>query len=120
MKTTSMVLQWQKPMLIGYIKSDPDLSWRTFNISLEREDFDDPIGHLFILTSNLIMKKLPQDKELTMKFIRPLSKKKKLFMFLKDQPINYLNNTQKMIVENQKHVEPLKITCNSIQKEIYI
>ena len=107
-------------MLIGCIKNDPDLSWRTFNILLERENFDDPIGHLFILTSNLIMKKLPQDKELIMKFIRPLSKKKKLLMFLKDQPINYLNNTQKMIVENQKHVEPLKSTCNSIQKDIFI
>ena len=43
-----------------------------------------------------------------MKFICPLSKNKKLLMFMKDQPINYLNNTQKMIVENQKHIEQLK------------
>ena len=38
-----------KPMPTGCVKNDPDLSWRTSNILLERVDLDDHIGHLFIV-----------------------------------------------------------------------
>ena len=38
-----------KPMPTGYIKLNPGISWRTFNILLESIDLDDPIGHLHIV-----------------------------------------------------------------------
>ena len=31
------------------IKDDNDLSWETFNILLEKVDFEDEIGHLFVV-----------------------------------------------------------------------
>ena len=36
-----------KPMPTGCIKKEPQPTWRTFNILLERVDLNDPIGHLF-------------------------------------------------------------------------
>ena len=31
----------------SYIKHDPDITWRTFNLLLERVSLEDSIGHLF-------------------------------------------------------------------------
>ena len=36
-----------KPLPTGYIKHDPDVTWRTFNLLLERVSLEDLIGHLF-------------------------------------------------------------------------
>ena len=33
----------------GCIKDDNDLSWERFNILLEKIDFEDEIGHLFVV-----------------------------------------------------------------------
>ena len=38
-----------KPMSIGCIKLNPDISWRTFNILPEPVDLDNPVGHLCIV-----------------------------------------------------------------------
>ena len=38
-----------KPLPTGCIKSDPDLSWRTFNLLLESVTLEDKIGHLYIV-----------------------------------------------------------------------
>ena len=39
----------RKPMPTGCIKKEPQPTWRTFNILLERVDLNDPIGHLFVI-----------------------------------------------------------------------
>ena len=36
-----------KPLPTGCIKQDPDITWRTFNLLLERVSPEDSIGHLF-------------------------------------------------------------------------
>ena len=38
-----------KPLPTGCIKDDNDLSWEKFNILLEKVDFEDEIGHLFVV-----------------------------------------------------------------------
>lgn len=39
----------RKPLPTGCIKDDHDLSWETFNFSLEKVIFDDKIGRLYIV-----------------------------------------------------------------------
>ena len=38
-----------KPLPTGCIKDKNDLSWKTFNILLEKVDLEDNIGHLYIV-----------------------------------------------------------------------
>ena len=38
-----------KPLPMGCIKKEPEPTWRTFNILLEKADLDDPVGHLFVV-----------------------------------------------------------------------
>ena len=38
-----------KPLPTGCMKDDNDLSWEAFNILLEKVDFEDEIGHLFVV-----------------------------------------------------------------------
>ena len=33
----------------GCIKNDSDISWETFNILLEKANFEDEIGHLYVV-----------------------------------------------------------------------
>ena len=38
-----------KPLPTGCIKNDSDISWKTFNLLLEKVNFEDKIGHLFVV-----------------------------------------------------------------------
>ena len=38
-----------KPMSTGCIKKEPQPTWRTFNLLLERVSLDDPVGNLFVV-----------------------------------------------------------------------
>ena len=38
-----------KPIPMGCIKKEPQPTWRSFNILLERVNLNDPIGHLFVV-----------------------------------------------------------------------
>ena len=38
-----------KPLPTGCIKDDSDISWKTFNLLLEKVNFEDKIGHLFVV-----------------------------------------------------------------------
>ena len=38
-----------KPLPTGCIKQDPDITWRTFNLLLERVSFENSIGNLFVV-----------------------------------------------------------------------
>ena len=60
-----------KPLSTGCIKDNDDISWETFNILLESVNFDDKIGHLYIVDMNLILKIQLKKNLLTMKFIHP-------------------------------------------------
>ena len=49
-----------KTLTTGYIKENLDVTWRTFNLLLERVSLDDQIGHLYVVDiefdHNLILK----------------------------------------------------------------
>ena len=62
----------------GCIKKEPQPTWRTFNILLERVDLNDPIGHLFVVDKASIMKKLRLDNVFIMKYVRQSLKSKRL------------------------------------------
>ena len=38
-----------KPLPTGCIKENSDVSWMTFNLLLEKDSFDDQIGHLYVV-----------------------------------------------------------------------
>ena len=38
-----------KPIPMGCFKKEPQPTWRSFNILLERVNLNDPIGHLFVV-----------------------------------------------------------------------
>ena len=38
-----------KPLLTGCTKDDSNISWETFNLLLEKVNFEDKISHLFVV-----------------------------------------------------------------------
>ena len=38
-----------KPLLTGYTKDDSNISWETFNLLLEKVNFEDKISHSFVV-----------------------------------------------------------------------
>ena len=48
-KTNQYGYAMTKPMPTGCIKKEPEPTWRTFNMSLETVDLNNPIGHLFVV-----------------------------------------------------------------------
>ena len=67
-----------KPLPTGCIKDDNDLSWGTFNILLEKVDFEDEIGHLFVVDIMFDLKN-PTKRQLVYNEIYPpiIMKKRK-------------------------------------------
>ena len=39
-----------KPLPTGCIRKEPEPTWRTFNVLLEKVDLDDPLGHLLVVS----------------------------------------------------------------------
>ena len=56
-----------KPLPTGCIKDGSDISWETFNLLLEKENFEDRIGHLFVVDI-VFDSENATEKEFTMKF----------------------------------------------------
>ena len=46
-----------KPMPTGCIKKEPQPTWRTFNLLLERVSLGDPVGHLFVVDISFVYEK---------------------------------------------------------------
>ena len=59
-----------KPLLTGCIKDNSDISQETFNFLLEKVDFEDTIGHLYIVDIELDIKNAAK-RELTYNEIYP-------------------------------------------------
>ena len=59
-----------KPLPIGCIKDDSDISWETFNFLLEKVDFEDTFGHLYIVNIEFDIKNATK-RELTYNEIYP-------------------------------------------------
>ena len=59
-----------KPLPTGCIKDDSDISWETFNFLLEKVDFEDTFGHLYIVNIEFDIKNATK-RELTYNEIYP-------------------------------------------------
>ena len=42
-------MEWQKHYLLADSEDDSDISWETSNFLLEKVDFEDKIGHLYVV-----------------------------------------------------------------------
>ena len=81
-----------KPLPTGCIKDNSDISWETFNFLLEKVDFEDTIGHLYIVDIEFDIKNATK-RELTCNEIYPpIIEKQKLLIHVKDLYFNYQNN----------------------------
>ena len=86
-----------KPLPIGSIKDNPDLSWRTFNFLIESVSLEDKKGHLYIVDIEFDYKNASKNKLYIMRYILQLLKNKKQLTQMKNQFINYL-----IILEKEK------------------
>ena len=67
-----------KPLPTGCIKDNSDISWETFNFLLEKVDFEDTIGHLYIVDIEFDIKNATK-RELTYNEIYPpITEKQKI------------------------------------------
>ena len=67
-----------KPLPIGCIKDGNDLSWETFNILLEKVDFEDEIGHLFVVDIMFDLKNATKRQLVYNGIYPPIIEKKKI------------------------------------------
>ena len=67
-----------KPLPTGSIKDDNDLSWETFNILLEKVDFEDEIGHLFVVDIMFDLKNATKRQLVYNGIYPPIIEKKKI------------------------------------------
>ena len=67
-----------KPLPTGCIKDDNDLSWGTFNILLEKVDFEDEIGHLFVVDIMFDLKNATKRQLVYNGIYPPIIEKKKI------------------------------------------
>ena len=67
-----------KSLPIGCIRDDNDLSWETFNILLEKVDFEDEIGHLFVVDIMFDLKNATKRQLVYNGIYPPIIEKKKI------------------------------------------
>ena len=67
-----------KPLPTGCIKDGNDLSWETFNILLEKVDFEDEIGHLFVVDIMFDLKSATKRQLVYNEMYLPIMEKKKI------------------------------------------
>ena len=51
-----------KTLTTGYIKENLDVTWRTFNLLLEKVSLDDQIGHLYVVDIEFDHKKATENQ----------------------------------------------------------
>ena len=67
-----------KPLPTGCIKDNDDISWETFNILLESVNFDDKIGHLYIVDIEFDFKNATEREFVYNEIYPPIIEKQKI------------------------------------------
>ena len=67
-----------KSLPIGCIRDDNDLSWETFNILLEKVDFEDEMGHLFVVDVMFDLKNATKRQLVYNEIFPPIIEEKKI------------------------------------------
>ena len=67
-----------KPLPTGCIKDNSDISWETFNFLLEKVDFEDTIGHLYIVDIEFDIKNATKRELIYNEIYPPIIEKQKI------------------------------------------
>ena len=67
-----------KPMTTGCIKKDPQPTWRTFDLLLERVNLEDPVGHLFVVDVSFDYEKASPRQRLYNEIYQSIIEKQKI------------------------------------------
>ena len=67
-----------KPLPTGCIKENSDVSWRTFNLLLEKDSFDDQIGHLYVVDIEFDHTKATENQIVYNEIYPPIIEKKNI------------------------------------------
>ena len=98
-----------KPLPTGCIKDNFDISWKTFNFLLEKADFEDTIGHLYIANIEFDIKNATK-RELTYNEIySPIIEKQKII----DPRERSVFQLLEQYIEGGKGPKPYKSTAKA-------
>ena len=84
-----------KPLPTGCIKDNNDLSWKTFNTFLEKDDLEIEIGHLYIVNIMFDAENASKKQLVYNEIYLPIIEKRKLLILVRDQYFRYQNSMQK-------------------------
>ena len=106
----------------GCIKNDSDISWETFNILLKKVNFEDEIGHLYVVDIIFDSKNATKEQLVYNKIYPPIIEKRKIidpcersvFQLLEqykkndsDNPVPYRATRKAHATMLEKHFIPL-------------
>ena len=95
-----------KPLPTGCIKDDSDISWKTFNLLLEKVNFEDKIGHLFVVDIVFYSKNLTEKDLAYNEICPPIIEKQKIIDPCKRSVYQlseqYLEGTNDQLIEQLK------------------
>ena len=105
-----------KPLPTGCIKENLDVSWRTFNLLLEKVSLNDQIGHLYVVDIEFDHKNATENQTVYNEIYPPIIEKQKIINPSKGLYISRLSNIQKQkkvvhkdIKQLQQHTRPYSI-----------
>ena len=78
-----------KPLPTGCIKDNNDLSWKTFNTFLEKDDLEIEIGHLYIVNIMFDAENASKKQLVYNEIYLPIIEKRKLLILVRDQYFRY-------------------------------
>ena len=100
-----------KPLPTGFIKENSDISWRTFNLLLEKVNLDDQIGQLYVVDIEFDHKKATDNQIVYNEICPPNIEKQKIidpcerYVY---QVIEQFQQLKKVIHKNIEQVKKLK------------
>ena len=100
-----------KPLPTGFIKENSDISWRTFNLLLEKVNLDDQIGQLYVVDIEFDHKKATDNQIVYNEICPPNIEKQKIidpcerYVY---QLIEQFQQLKKVIHKNIEQVKKLK------------
>ena len=97
-------VRYDKPLPTGCIKENLDVSWRTFNLLLEKVSLNDQIGHIYVVDIKFDHKNASENQIVYNEIYLPIAEKQKIIDPCERSVISWLR--RKKVVH--KHIKQLK------------
>ena len=98
-----------KPLPTGCIKNNSDFSWETFNFLLEKVDFEDKIGHLYIVDIKFDIKNATKRELIYNEIYSPIIEKQKII----DRCERSIFQLLEQYIQEEKGPKPYKSTAKA-------